>query len=131
MADARTVPAKQAGIPEAAHPPGGLGTPVGGVTPRTVLIEGAELADLMIEHGVGVTVSDVYKVGRVDLDYFVADDEDGGSGATRGDQPGTDPRRARENVIDALREVLAVRFGQAPELPDPSDVDSLELTIAA
>lgn len=38
---------------------------------------------------------------------------------------------ARENVIDALREVLAVRFGEAPELPDPSDVDSLELTIAA
>ncbi len=54
----------------------------GGVTPRTVLIEGAELADLMIEHGVGVTVSDVYKVGRVDLDYFVADDEDEGFGAT-------------------------------------------------
>jgi hypothetical protein len=34
-------------------------------------------------------------------------------------------------VIDALREILAVRFGEAPELPEPSDADSLELTIAA
>ena len=38
---------------------------------------------------------------------------------------------ARENVIDALRELLAVRFGSPPELPDPADSDSLELTIAA
>ena len=38
---------------------------------------------------------------------------------------------ARENVIDALRELLAARFGSPPELPDPTDSDSLELTIAA
>lgn len=38
---------------------------------------------------------------------------------------------ARENVIDALREILALRFGEAPVLPDPTDADSLELTIAA
>jgi len=38
---------------------------------------------------------------------------------------------ARENVIDALRELLAVRFGSPPELPDAIDSDSLELTIAA
>jgi predicted RNase H-like HicB family nuclease len=38
---------------------------------------------------------------------------------------------ARENVIDALRELLAVRFGSPPELPDPADSDSLELTLAA
>lgn len=38
--------------------------------------------------------------------------------------------QARENVIDALREILALRFGEAPELPDPTDADSLELTIA-
>jgi predicted RNase H-like HicB family nuclease len=38
---------------------------------------------------------------------------------------------ARENVIDALRELLAVRFGSPPELPDPAHSDSLELTIAA
>ncbi|MEJ7788213.1 MAG: type II toxin-antitoxin system HicB family antitoxin [Solirubrobacteraceae bacterium] len=38
---------------------------------------------------------------------------------------------ARENVIDALREILALRFGEAPVLPDPTDADLLELTIAA
>ena len=38
---------------------------------------------------------------------------------------------ARENVIDALQEVLAARFGSPPQLDDPADGDSLELTIAA
>jgi hypothetical protein len=38
---------------------------------------------------------------------------------------------ARENVIDALRELLAARFGSPLELPDRTDSDSLELTIAA
>jgi hypothetical protein len=38
---------------------------------------------------------------------------------------------ARENVIDALRELLAARFGSPPELPDRTGSDSLELTIAA
>jgi predicted RNase H-like HicB family nuclease len=44
---------------------------------------------------------------------------------------GATREEARENVIDALRELLAVRFGSPPELPDPGDSDSLELTIAA
>ena len=39
--------------------------------------------------------------------------------------------QARENVIDALRELLAVRFGVPPELSSPADSDSIELTIAA
>jgi predicted RNase H-like HicB family nuclease len=38
---------------------------------------------------------------------------------------------ARENVIDALREVLTVRFGRPPEVLPAQDTDSLELTIAA
>jgi len=38
---------------------------------------------------------------------------------------------ARENVIDALRELLVARFGSPPELSDRPDSDSLELTIAA
>jgi predicted RNase H-like HicB family nuclease len=38
---------------------------------------------------------------------------------------------ARENVIDALHEVLAVRFGAAPELAAVADSELLELTIAA
>jgi hypothetical protein len=41
-------------------------------------------------------------------------------------QPGEE---ARENVIDALRELLAA--GSRPELPDRTDSDSLELTVAA
>jgi len=44
---------------------------------------------------------------------------------------GANREEARENVIDALRELLAVQFGSPPELPDPTDSDSLELTIAA
>jgi predicted RNase H-like HicB family nuclease len=44
-------------------------------------------------------------------------------GATRED--------ARANMIDAPREVLEVSFGAPPELSEPTDNDSLELTIAA
>jgi predicted RNase H-like HicB family nuclease len=38
---------------------------------------------------------------------------------------------ARDNVIDALREVLAVRFGAPPSVQGMADSDSVELTIAA
>ena len=38
---------------------------------------------------------------------------------------------ARENVIDTLREVLAVRFGAPPSVQDTTDSESVELTIAA
>jgi predicted RNase H-like HicB family nuclease len=44
---------------------------------------------------------------------------------------GANRAEARANVIDALREILAVRFGATPELPAPADSDSLELTFAA
>lgn len=37
---------------------------------RIVLIDGKQLADLMIEHDVGVTVSQTYRVKRLDSDYF-------------------------------------------------------------
>ena len=37
---------------------------------QTVLIDGEQLADLMIEHGIGVTVSQTYTVKRLDSDYF-------------------------------------------------------------
>jgi restriction system protein len=46
-----------------------------GVTPRVILVDGKELAQLMIEHAVGVTVARRYEVKRLDLDYFVTDDE--------------------------------------------------------
>ncbi|CAA9550600.1 MAG: Mrr restriction system protein [uncultured Thermomicrobiales bacterium] len=37
---------------------------------RIVLIDGAELAELMIDHGVGVANVETYVVKRVDADYF-------------------------------------------------------------
>src|SRR5205814_1662062 len=43
------------------------------VSPRVILIDGKELAQLMIDHSVGVAVSHEYKLRRIDLDYFVVD----------------------------------------------------------
>jgi restriction system protein len=37
---------------------------------KVVLLDGLGLANLMIEHGVGVTTETVYKVKRIDSDYF-------------------------------------------------------------
>lgn len=37
---------------------------------RIVLIDGARLVELMIEHGVGVETSRTYEIKKVDLDYF-------------------------------------------------------------
>ena len=37
---------------------------------RIVLMDGSELARLMIRHGVGVTPLAVYELKRVDSDYF-------------------------------------------------------------
>jgi restriction system protein len=47
-----------------------------GVTPRVILVDGAELAQLMIEHAVGVTSARRYDIKRLDLDYFVTDDDE-------------------------------------------------------
>jgi restriction system protein len=41
---------------------------------RVVLIDGEQLADLMIEHGVGVTTSRIYEIKRIDEDYFTSTD---------------------------------------------------------
>ena len=40
---------------------------------RIVLIEGTELARLMISHGVGVTPVAVYELKRIDSDFFTED----------------------------------------------------------
>jgi restriction system protein len=37
---------------------------------KIILIDGAQLADLMIEHNVGVTPGRRYELKRVDSDYF-------------------------------------------------------------
>jgi restriction system protein len=35
-----------------------------------VLVDGKKLADLMIDHDVGVSLVETYKVKRLDSDYF-------------------------------------------------------------
>lgn len=44
---------------------------------------------------------------------------------------GSNRAEARESVIDALRELLALRFNATPEQIDAADSEQLELTIAA
>lgn len=43
---------------------------VGRIDSKIVLIDGEELARLMVEHGVGVTTGTVYEVKRIDSDFF-------------------------------------------------------------
>lgn len=50
-----------------------------GVSPRVILLDGKELAQLMIEHSVGVTSARRYEVKRLDLDYFVTDEDVAGT----------------------------------------------------
>lgn len=52
------------------------------VNPRVILVDGQQLAELMIDHDVGVTVETTYRIRRVDLDYFEADDLPTVGGAT-------------------------------------------------
>jgi restriction system protein len=43
---------------------------VANIDPKVVLIDGQQLAELMIEFNVGVTQMDTYEVKRIDSDYF-------------------------------------------------------------
>ena len=40
---------------------------------RIVLVDGKQLAKLMVEHGVGVSVETQYTINRIDIDYFEED----------------------------------------------------------
>jgi predicted RNase H-like HicB family nuclease len=40
-------------------------------------------------------------------------------------------KEARENVIDALHEILALRFGERASVGEAADSESLQLVIAA
>ncbi len=40
------------------------------IDPRVVLIDGRQLAELMIDFGIGVTPTAVYEIKRIDTDYF-------------------------------------------------------------
>lgn len=41
-----------------------------GVSPRVILVDGRELAELMLDHDVGVSTSTRYEIKNVDEDYF-------------------------------------------------------------
>jgi len=43
------------------------------VNHRVVLIDGPMLAELMMDHDLGVSTKDVYTVKRLDTDYFEED----------------------------------------------------------
>lgn len=43
---------------------------VASIEPRIILIDGKELAELMIENNVGISTKTNYEVKRIDLDYF-------------------------------------------------------------
>jgi restriction system protein len=42
----------------------------GGIDPPVILIDGPQLAEYMIDFGIGVTTVSTYEVKRVDADYF-------------------------------------------------------------
>lgn len=46
---------------------------VGQIDPKVVLLDGADLVQLMIDHGVGVSSAAVYEVKKVDTDFFIED----------------------------------------------------------
>jgi restriction system protein len=47
---------------------------VRGLEQKIVLIDGARLAELMIDHDLGVTVKETFKLKKLDEDFF---DEEG------------------------------------------------------
>lgn len=40
------------------------------IEPKVILIDGESLTNLMIEHNVGTTIIETYKIRKIDLDYF-------------------------------------------------------------
>ena len=45
------------------------------LTTKIALVDGQELAGLMIDHGIGVTTVATYAVRRIDSDYFDEQEE--------------------------------------------------------
>ena len=42
----------------------------GSIETKVILIDGKQLAELMIDHGVGVRTDAAYELKRIDADYF-------------------------------------------------------------
>lgn len=60
------------------------------VNPRVILVDGTELAELMVDHDVGVTVATRYEIKRIDLDYFGVEEDE----AANAPPPATKPSSA-------------------------------------
>ena len=43
------------------------------IDPKVVLIDGSRLVDLMIDHNLGVSTTDIYEIKKVDTDFFIED----------------------------------------------------------
>lgn len=56
------------------------------VSPRVILVDGRELAELMLDHNVGVSRSSQYEIKKIDEDYFVEDAD--GSAPLAAEAPG-------------------------------------------
>lgn len=48
---------------------------VGTIPSRVILVDGRRLAELMIDHNVGVTIRDTYELKEIDLSYFSTEEE--------------------------------------------------------
>ncbi len=44
---------------------------VSNIETKIILVDGKKLAELMIDHGIGVTTQEVYEIKRLDSDYFI------------------------------------------------------------
>jgi restriction system protein len=40
------------------------------IDPKVILIDGRQLAELMIDHNLGVSTSNSYEIKKMDSDYF-------------------------------------------------------------
>jgi predicted RNase H-like HicB family nuclease len=72
----------------------------------------------------------------LNLTIVFESDEDGWIVASIPEVPGVHSQgktreEARENVIDALHEILATRFGEHASVGDAADSESLQLVITA
>lgn len=41
---------------------------------KIVLIDGQQLAELMIDYGIGATTNRNYEIKRIDMDYFIEEE---------------------------------------------------------
>jgi hypothetical protein len=76
-------------------------------------VDGKELAQFMIDFGVGVTASHRYALKRLDLDYFVTDGWDPPASGVRGAEPNA--------VVHAAFDGLSLDIAISPSSQSPGD----------